>query len=72
MTRAIHEIQSEAMRLTQVKVLGAIESEDWVALSHLADQLKELAARGLYHASQSRLSEITQFALNGHCERESR
>ena len=66
--RAIEAIQSEAHRLTTVRVLGAIEAADWATLARLAEQLGELAQRGLYHDGLERAKSMATFALHSHTE----
>lgn len=71
-SRAIHEIQSDMMRLLDVKLKQAIEAENWVGVGRLADQLKELASNGIYHSQKAKIQEIGRFAMNGYSEREPR
>lgn len=66
MSRAMHEIQSDAMRLAQVELIGAIESCEWATVLRLTERIDDLAQRGLYHASQDRQKEITAFAMQGY------
>lgn len=68
MSRALQEIESDCMRLVQIRLLGAIEARNWVVVNRIADELKELANRGLYHTSQSRLKDVGKYAMNGHTE----
>jgi len=68
----MQEIQSESHRLATVRVLGAIGACDWVALSRLADQLKDLANRGLHHESIERAKSMASFAMGNHREPEPR
>jgi hypothetical protein len=70
--RAVHEIQSEVVRLATVNVTGAADACDWVALHRLAERLAELAERGLYHASQEKARGMASFAMNCHAESEPR
>lgn len=72
MNKAIQTIQNEAHLLTTVRVLAAIESCDWVALSRLAERLGELAERGLYHNSLERAKSMASFAMGNHAEVEPR
>jgi hypothetical protein len=58
MTRAMHEIQAEAMRLVTVQISGAVEACEWASVFRLAERLQELAQRGLYHASLERAKTI--------------
>lgn len=71
-SRAIHEIQSEATRLITVNIPGAIDTCSWVALHRLADQLKDLADRGMYHTNREKLESIASFAMGNHSEPEPR
>lgn len=70
MTTAMHEIQADAMKLVNVRLLSAIEACDWVAVVRLTERLAELANNGMYHASKEKMAAISAFALNGHTERE--
>lgn len=73
MTRAMHEIQSDAMRLIEVRLKGAIESCNWAAVNNYASQLADIAQRGLYHQSQEHMKDITAHAMrNYEGEREAR
>lgn len=72
MTRATAAIQNEATLLATVRIQGAIEACNWATLVHLAEQLSELAQRGLYHQTQERQAEITKLAMGGHREADPR
>ena len=71
-SRAIHEIKSDGHRLVTVKILSAIEAGDWRAVHTLAGELREIAERGLYHASQDKVRQIAAFAMGCHREPEPR
>lgn len=71
-SRAVHEIQADAMRLAIVRIPDAIQACDWVSLHRLAERLDELAQRGLHHAGLERAKSIATFAMGGHAEREPR
>lgn len=64
--RAIHEIQSEVQRLATVRITSASEFREWASVSRLADELKDLAQRGLYHESRLKANSITEFAMRGY------
>lgn len=66
MTRAMHEIQSDAMRVTQIRLLSAIEACAWVEVTKCCEALEEIAQRGRYHAAQERQQEISKFALGNY------
>lgn len=65
-TRAMHEVQCDAMKLVGVRLPSAIEVCDWVAVNEYANQLTEIAARGLYHAAQEKQRETSEFAMRGY------
>jgi hypothetical protein len=75
-SRALHEIESEAYKLVRVQILGKIEDADaaegvdWSGVLRLAERLKDLAERGIYHQSQQK--ETAAFALGNHREPEPR
>lgn len=66
MTRAMHEIQYDAMRLVQIKLLSAIEANAWTFVKQYASELAEIADRGLYHAAQERQAEVSAFAMKNY------
>ena len=51
MTRAMETIQQDALKLTRTKIMSAIESLDWPTVMKLAEQLEEIAARGMHRHS---------------------
>jgi hypothetical protein len=69
--RNIHEIQSCIFAICR-RIESASEEQRWQSVHNLADGLRDLAERGMYHASQARVKEIGQFALGNHQESESR
>jgi hypothetical protein len=71
-SRAVHEIQSEAMTLANVLIPGAIESCAWVSLDRYADRLKELVQRGLYHQSLENAKDIAARMSRFYREEEAR
>jgi hypothetical protein len=72
-TRATHEVQSDAMKLVNVRLLSAIESCDWIAVHECGYQLCEIANRGLYHAAMERKGDVAKLAMqNYQSEPESR
>jgi hypothetical protein len=44
-------IQSDAMRLVNIRITSAIEVCDWVVVHRLTEQLLELAVRGMHRNS---------------------
>jgi hypothetical protein len=72
MATAMIEVQRDAMRLVNVRLLAAVEAAEWAAVHNLAQQLQEIAQRGLYHASQARLQDIAKVAMGNHRETEPR
>lgn len=69
--RAIHEIKVDGIKLVR-KLESAIESRSWASLAELANQLQDIAARGLHHESLIKAKNIAAFAMNGHTEPEPR
>lgn len=69
--RAIHEIESDAYKLCR-RIESACEAEEWTSLYRLADSVRELAERGMHHASIVKANSIATFAMGNHQERESR
>jgi len=71
-TRAMHEVQSDAMRLINIRLLAAVEACEWLSVHQLSHQLCEIAERGLYHAAMERQGDIAKFAMGDHIEPEPR
>jgi hypothetical protein len=57
-SRAIRVIKNDAYQLVEQRIKGAIDVADGVALHHLADALKEIAARFRFHTSKETAKEV--------------
>ena len=67
-SRALQEIESDAMRLVYRHLLGAIEASDWICVSNIAEQLEEIAKRGMYHVRADQIRDINRFAMGNYRE----
>jgi hypothetical protein len=64
-SRAIHEIQCDAHKFS-IRLTDASDSRDRVAVHPIAEQIAELAQRGLYHESLIKSRKTAQFAMRGY------
>ncbi len=70
MTRAMQTIQEDAIKLLNVRITAAVESLDWVSVYRLAEQLQELASRGIHRNSMDNV--LPKLANINYQEREAR